>query len=50
MMSLLWTGQSSRHGAETVTRPETAAEAEMAVHLAVTLVYWFSTGAVRQKP
>jgi hypothetical protein len=34
----------------TVTKTETQEEAEMAVHLAVTLVHWFSTGAVVRKP
>lgn len=46
MMQLIWTGQTSRHGAQTERRIETQEEAEMAVHLAVTLVHWFSTGAV----
>ena len=49
MMELLWAGQTSRHGAQTVTRAETAEETAMAVHLAVLLVYWFATGAVRRK-
>lgn len=49
MMELIWTGQTSRHGAQTVTRAETEGEAEMAVHLAVTLVHWFSTGALERK-
>jgi hypothetical protein len=50
MMELLWTGQTSRHGAQTVTRRETQQETVMAVHLAVLLVHWFTTGAVRRKP
>lgn len=50
MMELLWTGQTSRHGAQTITRAETQEEAQMAVHLAVVLVHWFATGAVRRRP
>jgi hypothetical protein len=50
MMELLWTGQISRHGGQAPTRPETVEEARMAVHLAVTLVQWFITGAVRRVP
>lgn len=50
MLELIWTGQTSRHGAQTVTRIETREEAEMAVHLAVTLVHWFSTRAVTRIP
>ena len=50
MMELLWTGQTSRHGAQTVARRETQQETAMAVHLAVLLVHWFTTGAVRRKP
>jgi hypothetical protein len=46
MMSLLWAGQTSRHGAKTVTRLETQEAAEMAVQLAVTLVEWFASGKV----
>ena len=47
-MELLWEGQSSRHGSSTPTRDETLEEATMAVHLAVTLVQWFTSGAVRR--
>jgi len=47
MMTLLWQGQTSRHGSQAVIRMETREEAEMGVHLAVTLVHWFTTGAVR---
>lgn len=50
MMDLLWKGQTSRHGAQTATRMETPEEAQMAVVLAVTLVHWFTTGAVRRNP
>jgi hypothetical protein len=50
MLDLLWKGQTSRHGAQTAQRAETFEEAQMAVHLAVTLVHWFTTGAVRRIP
>jgi hypothetical protein len=50
MLELLWTGQTSRHGAQTDTRNETQEEAQMAVHLAMTLVHWFTTGAVTRRP
>jgi hypothetical protein len=48
MMKLLWTGQTSQHGGKEPTRPETLEEARMAVHLAVTLVEWLTSGAVRR--
>ncbi|MFF1679069.1 hypothetical protein ACFVYG_23900 [Streptomyces sp. NPDC058256] len=48
MVSLLWTGQVSRHGGKQPTQGETDAQARMAVHLAGALVQWFSTGAVRR--
>jgi hypothetical protein len=47
-MELLWEGQSSRHGSSAPTRDETLEEATMAVHLAVMLVQWFTSGAVRR--
>jgi hypothetical protein len=47
-ISLLWEGQSSRHGSSRKTRPETLEEATVAVHLAVMLVQWFTSGAVRE--
>jgi hypothetical protein len=50
MLTLLWEGQTSRHGGKAPTRMETREEAEMAVLLAVTLVHWFTTGAVRRVP
>ena len=50
MLDLLWKGQTARHGGQTPTRMETREEAEMAVTLAVTLVHWFTTGAVRRNP
>jgi len=48
MMSLLWEGQTSRHGAQTPTELESPEAAEMAVQLASTLVLWFTTGMVRR--
>ncbi|MGW4905042.1 hypothetical protein [Streptomyces sp. NPDC004270] len=49
MVSLLWTGQTSRHGGQQPTREETPAEARMAVDLAVSLVRWFADGAVSRR-
>ncbi|MEU1276346.1 hypothetical protein [Streptomyces sp. NPDC005799] len=48
MMSLLWTGQTSRHGGQQPTREETLPEARMAVDLATSLVRWFADGTVRR--
>jgi len=50
MLDLLWKGQTSRHGGRTAQRPEIFEEAQMAVHLAVTLVHWFTTGAIQRIP
>ena len=49
MIGLLWDGQEWRHGGQKPARDATPEEAEMAVHLAVTLVLWFITGAVNKK-
>lgn len=49
MIDLLWDGQEWRHGSQTPARDATGAEAEMAVYLAITLVHWFITGAVRRR-
>ncbi|MFJ6621206.1 hypothetical protein ACIQOW_27000 [Kitasatospora sp. NPDC091335] len=49
MMSLLWSGQTSRHGKQHATDRETVAEAIAAVHIAAALVQFFSTGAIRRK-
>jgi hypothetical protein len=49
MMKALWEGQTSRHGSQHPTRPETMEEARAAVHLAVTLVQWFSAGTVARR-
>ncbi|GIE29015.1 hypothetical protein Ait01nite_020600 [Actinoplanes italicus] len=50
MMTVLWKGQTSRHGGQLPTRLETEAEARAAVHLATTLVAWFATGIVQRQP
>jgi hypothetical protein len=49
MMQGLWKSQFDRHGTddESVPLDVSPQEAEAAVHLAVTLVHWFRTGAVR---
>jgi hypothetical protein len=49
MIGLLWDGQEWRHGSQKPARDATPGEAEMAVHLAVTLVHWFSTGAIHKR-
>jgi hypothetical protein len=46
MLRLLWHGQSDRHGGLTPTIPPSQTAAEMAVHLAVTLVQWFQSRAI----
>ncbi|MGW3410794.1 hypothetical protein [Streptomyces sp. NPDC000888] len=50
MMRALWDGQTSRHGKQTVTVPETLEAARAGVHLAATLVQWFISGAVVRSP
>ncbi|MGW1956113.1 hypothetical protein ACWCPI_25760 [Streptomyces sp. NPDC001920] len=47
MISLLWKGHVARHAGSPTFRPQHQDEAQMAVHLAATLVHWFTTGAVR---
>ncbi len=47
MADLLWQGQTDRHGRPD-PRPVTQEQAEAAVHLAVLLVHWFSSGVVRR--
>jgi len=49
MMNSLWTGQVGRHGspASAVPATQTLPEAQAAVHLAATLVQWFSSGVIR---
>lgn len=48
MLDLLWSGQSGRHGDPAPDAPMdvTQEEAEAGLHLAVTLVHWFSRGVV----
>jgi hypothetical protein len=50
VMDRLWTGQTSRHGSRTPTQVETLEQAEVALDLAITLVRWFTAGAVRRQP
>jgi hypothetical protein len=51
-MRLLWTSQLDRHGTadESVPLHVSLEEAHAAVHLAVTLVHWFQSGAIKAKP
>ncbi len=49
MIALLWEGHRDRHAGGPTTAPITQPAAEAAVHLAATLVQWFSSGAVRRK-
>ncbi|MEH0564424.1 hypothetical protein QBA37_35225 [Streptomyces silvae] len=50
MMRALWEGQTSRHGKRTGTVPETLEAARAGVHLAATLVQWFTSGSVIRHP
>lgn len=50
MMRALWDGQTSRHGKQTPTAPETLEAARAGVHLAAALVQWFTSGAVTRNP
>ncbi|MFD6921467.1 hypothetical protein ACFV99_14825 [Streptomyces sp. NPDC059944] len=50
MMGALWEGQTSRHGTQTGTVPESLEAARAGVHLATTLVQWFTSGAVVRTP
>ncbi|MFD0426032.1 hypothetical protein [Streptomyces parvus] len=50
MMRALWDGQTTRHGKKTPTVSETLEAARAGVHLAATLVQWFTSGAVARKP
>lgn len=49
MCEALWQGQPSRHGGNGYRKP-TQGEAEAAVMLAVPLVQWFQSGAVKRRP
>jgi hypothetical protein len=50
-MELLWTAELDRHGTadEKVPLHVSAEEAEAALHLALTLVHWFHSGAIKAK-
>ncbi|MGW2989863.1 hypothetical protein [Streptomyces goshikiensis] len=50
MMRALWEGQTSRHGGQNATVPETLEAARAGVHLAAALVQWFVSGAVVRTP
>ncbi|WP_329167534.1 hypothetical protein OHB49_45330 (plasmid) [Streptomyces sp. NBC_01717] len=50
MMRALWEGQTSRHGGQSATVPETLEAARAGVHLAAALVQWFVSGAVVRSP
>lgn len=47
MMEMLWHAQHSRHGGGASSRRQNQEEAEAAVNLAVLLVHWLATGALR---
>lgn len=49
MIELLWKGHIARHAGSPNYRTQHQDEAEMAVHLATTLVQWFISGAVRPR-
>ena len=49
MIKMLWHGHTGRHSGGPTFRPQRLDEAQMAVHLAVTLVHWFSTDAIRRR-
>lgn len=49
MLERLWTGQVSRHGGGQKSRDQTPAEAQEAVHLAVTLVQLLGAGALTRR-
>lgn len=49
MLRLLWQGQTDRHGGTNPTNPIPLEAGTTAVHLAVTLVQWFTSGSVTRK-
>ncbi|MFD3719330.1 hypothetical protein [Streptomyces sp. NPDC058674] len=49
MISLLWKGHVARHPGSPGFRRQRQDEAQMAVHLAASLVHWFTTGAIRRR-
>ncbi|GAA3821165.1 hypothetical protein GCM10022226_46800 [Sphaerisporangium flaviroseum] len=50
LIDLLWHGQRNRHAGGPTTKPISQETAEAAVHAAVTLVQWFTSGAIRKAP
>jgi hypothetical protein len=50
MMRLLWKSHKDRHGTPDESVEVSKSEAQTAVHLAVTLVQWFSVGSVLRVP
>ena len=49
MLHLLESGQTDRHGGVNPTLEVTAKAAEMALHLAATLVHWFSSNHIYRR-
>jgi hypothetical protein len=49
MVELLWKGHVARHAGGSNYRPQRQDEAEMAVHLATTLVQWFISKEIRPR-
>lgn len=49
LVRLLWEGHTDRHEGVTPAPAISAEAAQMAVHLAATLVQWFTSGAIRRK-
>ncbi|WP_345390322.1 hypothetical protein [Haloechinothrix salitolerans] len=49
MIELLWFGHVARHAGGPGFRPQRQDEAQMAIHLASTLVQWFTADAVRRR-
>lgn len=49
MIRMLWEGHTDRHEGVNPATPISSDAAQMAVHLAATLVQWFSSGAVRRR-
>ncbi|WUA38917.1 hypothetical protein OG571_46750 (plasmid) [Streptomyces sp. NBC_01369] len=49
-MRALWEGQTSHHGGQAPTVPETLEAARAGVHLAASLVQWLVSGAVVRTP
>lgn len=49
LVRLLWEGHTDRHEGMTPAHAISVEAAQMAVHLAATLVQWFTSGAIRRK-